>query len=68
MIHGVPEIGAYFIGALAGGIISISVIRHDMKTERFWTILQDSLNLVIAAVVVLFIAALIEVFITPVLF
>ena len=68
MIHGVPEILAYFIGALAGGIISVAVINHDVKTEKFWTILQDSLNLVILAVVVLFLAALIEVFITPVLF
>ncbi len=68
MIHGVPEIGAYFAGALAGGIISIAVIRHDIHSEKFWIILQDSLNLVILSVVLLFAAALIEVFITPVLF
>ena len=68
MIHGVPEIGAYFSGALAGGIISIAVIRHDIHSEKFWIILQDSLNLVILAVVLLFVTALIEVFITPVLF
>jgi len=68
MIHGIPEIGAYFIAALAGGIVSIAVIRHNIKSERFWKTLQDSLNLIILAVVVLFIAALIEVFITPALF
>ncbi|MEN9626214.1 MAG: hypothetical protein RL557_542 [archaeon] len=68
MIHGIPEILAYFIGALAGGIVSIAIIKHDMKSEKFWIILQDSLNLIILAVIVLFIAALIEVFITPVLF
>jgi len=68
MIHGIPEIGAYFIGALAGGIISIAVIKHDVHSEKFWVILQDSLNLVIFSVVVLFLAALMEVFITPVLF
>ena len=68
MIHGVPEIAAYFIGALAGGIISVAVIRRDLKGERMWRILQDSLLLVILAVVVLFLAALIEVFITPQLF
>ena len=68
MIHGIPEIGAYFAGALAGGIVSIAVIRHDVHSEKFWVILQDSLNLVILSVVLLFIAALIEVFITPVLF
>jgi len=68
MIHGIPEIGAYFAGALAGGIISIAVIKHDVHSEKFWIILQDSLNLVILSVVVLFLAALIEVFITPVFF
>ena len=68
MIHGIPEIAAYFSGAIAGGIISIAVIRHDTHSEKFWIILQDSLNLVIASVVILFIAALIEVFITPVIF
>jgi len=68
MIHGSFEIVAYFIGALAGGIISVAVIKHDTRSEKFWGILQDSLNLVILAIIVLFIAALIEVFITPILF
>ncbi len=68
MIHGIPEIGSYFAGALAGGIVSIAIIRHDIASEKFWTILQDSLNLIILSVVILFIAALIEVFITPALF
>lgn len=68
MIHGIPEIASYFAGALAGGIISIAIIKHDVASEKFWTILQDSLNLVIFSVVILFIAALIEVFITPALF
>jgi len=68
MIHGIPEIAAYFLGTLAGGIISLSIIKHEMKRERFWTILQDSLLLIIIAVVVLFLAAIVEVFITPALF
>jgi uncharacterized membrane protein SpoIIM required for sporulation len=68
MIHGIPEIASYFIVALAGGMVSIAVIRHETGTEKFWDVLQDSLNLIIVAVVVLFLAALIEVFITPLLF
>ena len=68
MIHGIPEIGAYFVGALAGGIISIAVIKHDIHSDKFWVILQDSLNLVIVSVILLFVAALIEIFITPILF
>jgi uncharacterized membrane protein SpoIIM required for sporulation len=68
MVHGIPEILAYFIVALAGGLVSIAVIKHETGTEKFWEVLQDSLNLIIASIVVLFIAALIEVFITPKLF
>ncbi len=68
MVHGIPEIAAYFIVALAGGMVSISVIKHEFGTEKFWEVLQDSLNLVVVAIVVLFIAALIEVFVTPLLF
>lgn len=68
MIHGTVEIAAYFTIALAGGIISMAVIRHEIKSEKFWIILQDSLNLIILSVVFLFIAALIEVFVTPAFF
>ncbi|MBR9706707.1 stage II sporulation protein M [Candidatus Pacearchaeota archaeon] len=68
MIHGIPEIAAYYVGALAGGIVSVAVINHDVHSEKFWVILQDALNLVIISVVILFLAALIEVFITPALF
>lgn len=68
MIHGLPEITTYFIAALAGGILSIAIIRHDTRSEKFWSVVQDSLALVIIAVIILFISAFIEVFITPALF
>lgn len=67
-IHGIPEIGAYFIGGLAGSIISIAVIRHDLGTKKYERILLDSSDLVIIAIVVLFLAALLEVYVTPLLF
>jgi len=67
-VHGIPEILAYFIGGLAGGIISVAVIRHDFGTKKFEHILLDSTDLVILSVVFLVIAALIEVYITPLLF
>ena len=68
MIHGIPEIGAYFVGALAGGIISVAVIRKDLHGEGIWKILQDSLILVLISIAILFFAALMEVYFTPVLF
>lgn len=68
MIHGLPEIAAYFVAALAGGILSTAIIRHDTKNEKFWAVVEDTLILIIIAMVILFISALIEVFITPKLF
>jgi len=68
MVHGIPEIASYFIVALAGGMVSIAVIRHETGTDKFWDVLQDSLNLIIIAVIVLFVAAFMEVFLTPLFF
>lgn len=68
MIHGIPEILAYFAAGLAGGIISIAVVRHDFGTKKFNKILYDSIDLIVISILILFIAALIEVFITPILF
>lgn len=68
MIHGIPEISAYFVGALAGGIISVAVIRKDLRGEGSWKILQDSLLMVLIAVGILVAAALMEAYLTPLLF
>lgn len=68
MLHGIPEILAYFTAGLAGGIISIAVIRHDFASKKFSHIILDSTDLIIISVLILFIATLIEVYITPLLF
>ena len=67
-LHGIFEIGSYFIIALAGGMVSVAVVNHETGTEKFWEVLQDSLNLIIVAIVILFLAAFMEVFVTPSLF
>lgn len=68
LTHGVPEILAYFVGGLAGGIISVAIIRHDMNSKEFRHILIDSLDLIFLAIFLLIIAALLEVFVTPIFF
>ncbi|MEM2915849.1 MAG: stage II sporulation protein M [Candidatus Woesearchaeota archaeon] len=67
-IHGVPEILAYFIAGLAGGVLSVAIIRHDFGTTNFEKVLLDTSDLILISIFVLFIAALIEVFVTPVFF
>src|SRR3989344_201417 len=68
LTHGVFEILAYFIGALAGGIISIAVIKNDIYSKRFMHIMKDVFLLMVLAVVIVFLRALVEVYITPPLF
>ena len=68
MIHGFPEIAAYFITALAGGMFGVGVIRHGFKDDRFFRVLGNVMLLIILAIVVLIIAAVMEVYLTPLLF
>lgn len=68
LFHGIPEIVAYFIAALAGGILSVALIKHDFRTKKFEKILLDSSNLILASIILLFIAAVLEVYATPNLF
>ena len=67
-IHGIPEILAYFVARLGGGIISVAVIRHDFKSDSFRTIMFDCVDLIIIAVALVFVSALLEVYVTPLVF
>lgn len=67
-LHGTPEILAYVVAGLAGGIISIAIIRHDFGTKNFERIVLDASDLILIAVGILFFAALVEVYITPLFF
>lgn len=68
VIHGIPEIGAYFVGALAGGIISVAVIKHDFKGKKFEHIVLDSSDLFLLSVAILLVTAVLEVWVSPFLF
>ncbi len=65
MTHGVFEILAYFIGALAGGLISVAVVRHQLGTAKFKIVMRDAMMLTGLAVLMVLVAGLIEVYITP---
>jgi uncharacterized membrane protein SpoIIM required for sporulation len=67
MPHGIIEMAAYFIGGLAGGIISVAIIKHDFGSKKFFKILFDSSELLLIALILLVIGALVEVFVTPAL-
>ncbi len=64
-LPGIPEIAAYFIGALASGMISFSLMKHKFMDKNFKKVLKDISNLIGIALILLFISTIIEVFITP---
>ncbi|MDP7521104.1 MAG: stage II sporulation protein M, partial [Candidatus Pacearchaeota archaeon] len=68
MIHGFPEIAAYFITALAGGIFGVGVIRNGIKNKKFLRLVENVVILLFIALIILVIAAVIEVYFTPALF
>lgn len=68
MIHGAPEIGAYFITALAGGIFGVGVIRNGIRNPKFLRIIENVVILLFISIMILIIAAVIEVYFTPILF
>jgi len=62
MTHGLLEIAAYFVAGLAGGIISIALIKHDLKEDK---VLIDSLDLILISIGLLLVAGIVEVYVTP---
>ncbi|MGD9276232.1 MAG: stage II sporulation protein M [Candidatus Pacearchaeota archaeon] len=68
MIHGFPEITAYFITALAGGIFGVGVMRHGFKDGKFLRIIENTVILLFIAIVILVLAAAMEVYLTPLFF
>jgi uncharacterized membrane protein SpoIIM required for sporulation len=68
MIHGFPEITAYFVTALAGGIFGVGIMRHGIGNKKFLRVLLNVVILISIAIIILLIAAIIEVYFTPLLF
>ncbi len=68
IIHGFPEITAYFVTALAGGIFGVGIVRHGIKDRKFLKIVENVIILIFIALIILIIAAILEVYITPLIF
>jgi uncharacterized membrane protein SpoIIM required for sporulation len=64
-IHGILEMVAYFIAALAGGIMFIAIIKEDLRKFRLKRTLMDFFILIAISFGLLLIAALLETFVSP---
>ena len=58
--HGIWEIGGYFVGSIAGGIITASLATRKYSEKQFETIAKDALLLILVAYFALLIGSLIE--------
>ena len=65
-LHGSVEMAAFFVAALAGGIIGSAIAKKKwLDADKFKKVIVDFLDLTILSVLLLFMAAIIEVWITP---
>jgi uncharacterized membrane protein SpoIIM required for sporulation len=67
-IHGIPEILAYFVAGLAGGIVSIAIMKRDFRNVKIQIVLLDAVDLILISIVILMFAGIIETWITPLFF
>ena len=68
LVHGLPEMIAFFLASMGGSILCIAVLHHDLQGKKGKKIFKDGIALVCASIGLLFLSALIEVFITPFFF
>jgi len=58
--HGLPEVFAYFLGGIAGGIISVALTKKYHQKHELKNVVEDVILCTILAYALLFLAALIE--------
>ena len=66
-VHGIFEILGYFIGAIAGGILSVAIIKRHYRNPHFSVLLRDIIVLLLLSAGLIILGAFVEVYITPVL-
>jgi len=59
-LHGIPEIVAYFFAGIAGGILSVGILREKFNSKEFSLVFKDSLIFLGIAELLIFVAALVE--------
>jgi uncharacterized membrane protein SpoIIM required for sporulation len=66
--HGLPEMVGFFVSGLAGGIISVALMREGYESEAFSRARKDALRLFLIAIGCIAIAGVIEVTVSPLFF
>ncbi len=59
-LHGIPEITSYFLSGLAGGLISVALMREKVWSPEFNRVAKDGLVLLSGSMALVVIAAFLE--------
>jgi hypothetical protein len=68
LFHGIPEVGAYLIAAIAGGVLSTAISREKFMSKRFRHFIKEALYMLILATLIVLLAAIMEMGISKKLF
>lgn len=65
-LHGIPEMLAYILASIAGGILYFAFIKGDLTNkDKIKRILLDIASLILIAVLLLLFSAILEVYVSP---
>lgn len=59
-LHGIPEIAAYFFAAIAGGVLSVGILRERWMSPAFKEVAKDAIIFLIFAEFLIVVAAVLE--------
>jgi len=64
LAHFVPEIIGFLLAGMAGAILSVAIINEKWSGKYFKNVMKNIMVLLIAAIILVFVAALLEVFVS----
>ena len=60
IVHAIPELLGYFFAGIAGGVLSVALIREKFMSQEFKEVMKDAFTWLILAEILIIIGALIE--------
>ncbi len=64
-IHFIPEVSGFLLATISGGVISKAIMVEKIGTPSFKNVIKDGTILLLFSVILIVLAALLEVFLTP---
>ena len=65
-LHGIPEMLAYILASIAGGILYFAFIKGDLTDKlRLKRIILDTISLILIAILLLIFSAVLEIYVSP---